>query len=113
MCCVTKPTDRTDVKGLLEADRNTAIREVPLKTESQQQWTGLHRIRSAWMRTRTARIDTLRGILREFGLVIPIGARHAVEQVRRLVEDAEVEIPDGGQQASALGVVGLHAWSRL
>ena len=88
-------TDRTDVKGLLEANRNSAIRAVPLKTESQQQLTGLHRIRSAWMGTRTARINTMRGILREFGLTIPVGAGHAVERVRRCVEDAEVEIPSG------------------
>ena len=88
-------TDRTDVKGLLEAYRNRAIRPVPLKTESQQQLTGLHRIRSAWMRTRTARINTMRGILREFGLTIPVGARHAVERVRLCVEDGEVEIPSG------------------
>jgi transposase len=88
-------TDRTDVKGLLEAHRNSAIRPVPLKTESQQQLTGLHRIRSAWMSTRTARINTMRGILREFGLTMPLGARHVVEHVRRFIEDAEVEIPDG------------------
>ena len=30
-------TDRSDVKGLLEAHRNSAIRPVPIKNESQQQ----------------------------------------------------------------------------
>ena len=30
-------TDRTDVKGMLEAWRNSDIRPVPVKTESQQQ----------------------------------------------------------------------------
>ena len=67
-------TDRSDVKGLLEAHRNSAIRPVPIKNESQQQLTALHRVRTAWMRTRTARINTMRGILREFGLTIPVGA---------------------------------------
>lgn len=39
-------TDRTDVKGILEASRNSDIHPVPVKTESQQQLTSLHRIRS-------------------------------------------------------------------
>jgi transposase len=60
-------TDRSDVKGLLEAHRNSEIRPVPIKNESQQQLTALHRVRTGWVRTRTARINTLRGILREIG----------------------------------------------
>jgi transposase len=92
---VRNKTDRSDVKGMLEAYRNSAIRAVPVKTESQQQLTGLHRMRTAWMGTRTARINAMRGILREFGLTIPVGARHVVVGVGRFIEDAEVEIPDG------------------
>jgi transposase len=46
-------TDRTDVKDMLEAGRNSDIRPVPIKTESQQQLTSLHRIRSTWMSART------------------------------------------------------------
>ena len=53
-------TDRTDVKGLLEADRNSDIHSVPVKTMAQQQLTALHRIRSRWMATRIGRINTLR-----------------------------------------------------
>ena len=71
-------TDRADVKGLFEAYRNSDIRPVPIKTLSQQQLTALHRIRSTWMRTRVTRINTVRGLLREFGFVIPVGARHLV-----------------------------------
>ena len=86
-------TDRADVKGLLEASRNSAIRPVPVKTVSQQGLTGLHRVRSAWQGTRIARINTMRGILREFGLTIPVGAARVVPQVHRFIEDAEIEIP--------------------
>src|SRR5262249_35021501 len=35
-------TDRADVKAMLEAWRNSDIRQVPVKTESQQQLTALH-----------------------------------------------------------------------
>ncbi len=87
-------TDRADVKGLLEADRNSHIHSVPVKTVAQQQLTALHRIRSRWMATRTARINTLRGLLREFGFTIPVGARHAVPLAMGIIEDAEVDLPD-------------------
>ncbi len=87
-------TDRTDVKGLLEAIRNSEIRPVPVKTVAQQQLTALHRIRSGWMATRTARINTVRGLLREFGFIIPVGAQHLVPGVMGLIEDADLEIPD-------------------
>ena len=86
-------TDRADVKGLLEADRNGDIHAVPVKTIEQQQLTGLHRIRSRWMATRVARINTLRGLLREFGFIIPVGARHVIPAATALIEDAEVDMP--------------------
>ena len=48
-------TDRTDAKGLLEAFRNDALRPVPVKSETQQALAALHRLRSTWVATRTAR----------------------------------------------------------
>ncbi len=86
-------TDRSDVKGLLEADRNAAIRPVPVKTPEQQQMTTLHRVRAGWMRTRIARINAVRGLLRELGYVIPQGAQRVVPEVRELIQDADTQIP--------------------
>jgi len=60
-------TDGADAKGLLEAVRNEGIRPVPVKSVDQHVLTSLHRMRSAWMATRTARLNTLRGLLRELG----------------------------------------------
>ena len=81
------------MKGLLEADRNSNIHSVPVKTVAQQQLTALHRIRSRWMATRIARINTLRGLLREFGFIIPVGARHVIPAATELIEDAAVDLP--------------------
>ena len=67
-------TDRADAKALLEAARNEEIHAVPVKSPAQQAVTSLHRIRTTWLRTRTARLNTLRGLLREFGVTIPVGA---------------------------------------
>jgi transposase len=86
-------TDRTDVKGMLEAWRNSAIRPVPVKTESQQQLTSLHRMRSSWMQARTQRINSARGLLREFGVIFPVGASKITNHVRHVIEDADAPIP--------------------
>ncbi len=87
-------TDSTDAKGMLEAFRNDKIHPVPVKTPEQQTLTALHRLRSMWMRSRITRINTLRGLLREFGHPIPVGAGQVVPRVWALIEDAEAEIPD-------------------
>jgi transposase len=78
-------TDRTDAKGLLEAHRNEELRPVPIKSPDQQAIMALHRMRSAWLATRTARINTVRGILRELGLVIPQGAKKVVPRTLELL----------------------------
>jgi transposase len=83
-------TDRGDAKALLEAARNDEIRTVPVKTVDQQMIASLHRVRSTWLATRTARLNTVRGLLREFGIVIPVGAQHVVPMIHALVDDARV-----------------------
>jgi len=86
-------TDRTDAKALLEVFRNDDLRPVPVKSETQQALAALHRLRSAWVATRTARLNTLRGILREFGVLIPTGAHHVGPHVRALLEDLDAGVP--------------------
>jgi len=86
-------TDRTDVKGILEASRNRDIKPVPVKDLSQQSITALHRFRSTWVATRTARLNMVRGLLRELGIFIPVGARNVVPKVSELVEDADSPLP--------------------
>ena len=87
-------TDRTDAKGILEASRNADIHPVPVKSVAQQVLTSLHRLRSGWISERTARLNALRGLLRELGLFIPVGARNVVPAVWAQLEDADAEIPD-------------------
>ena len=87
-------TDRTDTKGILEASRNEDIHPVPVKSVSQQVLTSLHRLRSGWMAERTARLNALRGLLRELGVFIPLGARQVVPTLRALIEDADSDLPD-------------------
>jgi transposase len=87
-------TDRSDAKGLLEADRNEDLCPVPVKTIEQQALMSLHRLRSAWIATRTSRLNTLRGLLRELGITIPVGAREVVPHVWAEISEVDSPIPE-------------------
>jgi transposase len=86
-------TDRTDTAGLLEADRCADIRPVPIKTPEQQGTQGLHRIREHHKANRTAAINLLRGLLREFGITIPAGADKVRPAVLNALEDGDNDLP--------------------
>jgi transposase len=86
-------TDRTDAAGLLEADRCAQIDAVPIKSPEQQGVQALHRIREQLKAQRTATINLLRGVLREFGIVIALGAAKVRPAVLAALEDGENELP--------------------
>lgn len=86
-------TDRSDAAGLVEAARCGQIAEVPLKTPRQQGLQALHRIREQLKGQRTATINLVRGLLREFGATIPNGSAKVAPAVRAVLEDGENEIP--------------------
>jgi transposase len=79
--CMRNKSDRNDTKGILEVSRNEDIRPVPVRRVAQQVITSLQRLRSDWMTKRTARRNALRGLLRELGVLIPVGARQVVPGV--------------------------------
>ena len=87
-------TDRTDAKGILEASRNDDIRSVPVKTVSQHVLTSLHRLRSRRVLERTARLNAVRGLLRELGVFIPVGSREVVPAAWSSIEDADSSLPE-------------------
>lgn len=86
-------TDRHDVAGILEADRCGDIASVPVKTPEQQGIQALHRLREHLKGERTATINLLRGILREFGVVIPVGSAKVSAAVRDALEDGDNDLP--------------------
>ncbi len=85
-------TDAADAGALIEAARCGEIRPVPVKSIEQQAIQQLHRLRSQCLGTRTARINWLRGALREFGVSIPVGARRGLCAVREALA-AESAVP--------------------
>lgn len=86
-------TDRTDAAGLLEADRCGDIRPVPIKSPDAQGVQALHRIREQLKAQRTALINLIRGLLREFGLVIASGAERVRPATLAALEDGDNDLP--------------------
>ena len=86
-------TDRADAAALIEAARCSDIRSVPIKTIEQQQIQSLHRLRSQWLSTRHRYINMLRGVLREFGIAIPLGANVAKAQIGLALAEADRGVP--------------------
>lgn len=65
--------DAADARAVWEASNDTALRRVPVKSCEQQAALAVHRVRSHWVSVRTASVNALRGLLYEFGVVIPKG----------------------------------------
>jgi transposase len=86
-------TDAADARALLEAARAGDLKPVRVKSVEQQALQALHRTRSAWMSTRTRRINALRGFCREFGLVVPEGAATGIAQIARYLADEHSGLP--------------------
>lgn len=86
-------TDRTDALGLLEAYRHAALTPVPVKSLEHQAITLMHRLRSGWMQARRARLNQIRGVLREFGVTIPVGAKHVLPRLRALWVEQPCPVP--------------------
>jgi transposase len=86
-------TDRSDADALLEAARSSQLAAVPVKTEHQQMVLSLHRMRAAWLASRTARSNTVRGLLREFGVNVPRGAHRLPATVEALLGESTCPVP--------------------
>src|SRR3546814_8561585 len=66
------------------------MRFVPLKSVEQQDLQALHRTRDRLIVQRTALINHTRGLLAEYGVVMPAGASRFRLQVDKMIEIAEL-----------------------
>jgi transposase len=85
----TNKNDAADAEAICEAVGRPNMRFVPIKNTDQQALLGLHRARQGFVAMRTAQANQIRGLLTEFGLVIPVGIRCIERKVPEFVEDAE------------------------
>jgi len=81
--------DGNDAEAICEAVARPNMRFVPVKSAEQQAILSLHRVRQGFIEQRTATINRIRGLLAEFGMVLPQRA----EQVRRAAVVVAEELP--------------------
>lgn len=87
-------TDAADAAALIEASRCHDIKPVAIKSVDQQILQQLHRLRTQWQDARKARICSLRGMLREFGVDVPVGASRGIATIREALVIADNGVPD-------------------
>ena len=63
--------DANDAAAICEAITRPHMRFVPIKDQQQQSILTLHRIRQGFIEERTASYNRLRGLIAEFGIVLP------------------------------------------
>jgi len=88
----TNKNDAADAEATCEAVSRPNMRFVPIKNIEQQSVLALHRVRQSFVKARTAQSNQIRGLLAEFGLVVPVGIANIAKRVPELIEDATNEL---------------------
>jgi transposase len=81
--------DAADARGVWTAMQQPGIKVVAIKSEEQQAVLALHRMREQLVKFRTAQTNGLRGLLTEYGEVMPQGRagikRHISGGIRAII----------------------------
>ena len=91
--------DGNDAEAICEAVQRPSMRFVPIKSVEQQAILTLHRVRQGFIEERTATINRIRGLLSEFGVVLPArahevkcGATAAAESLPTMARNAIADL---------------------
>jgi len=86
--------DYNDALAIAEAVVRPEMRFAAIKTPAQQDIQALHRLRERCLQTRTGLCNQTRGLLGEYGLVLPKGINELRRQLPRLLEDGTNGLSD-------------------
>lgn len=89
----TNKNDAADAEAICEAVGRPNMRFVPIKNAEQQAVLSLHRARQGFVKARTAQANQIRGLLSEYGIIIPQGIGHIAKRLPEIIEDGENGIP--------------------
>jgi len=89
----TNKNDAADAEAICEAVGRQNMRFVPMKNAEQQAVLSLHRARQGFVKARTAQANQIRGLLTEYGIVIPQGIGHIAKRLPEIMEDGENDLP--------------------
>ena len=79
--------DAADAAAICEAVQRPSMRFVAIKSEEQQSRLMVHRARQGFVEQRTATINRIRGLLSEFGIVLPLKAEVVRREACQHLED--------------------------
>jgi transposase len=94
----TNKNDAADAEAICEAVSRPSMRFVPIKSGEQQAVLALHRARQGFVKARTAQANQIRGLLAEYGIVVPQGISHIAKRVPIILEDDENDLPGAFRQ---------------
>jgi transposase len=84
--------DTRDAEAICEAVTRPTMRFVPIKQLAQQDIQALHRVRARLIKARTALVHEIRGLLSEYGIVLPQGMTKFRTSIVRQLEDAQAQL---------------------
>jgi len=90
---VGNKNDVADAKGIWTAMQQPGMKRVAVKTKGQQSVLSLHRMREQLVKFRTAQTNGLRGLLAEFGEVMPKGRAALKQQLPDCLARLSEQVP--------------------
>lgn len=87
-------TDANDALAVVEATRRSDLKLAPLKSVEQQGLQSIQRSRELLVQNRVSLSNHVRGLLMEFGIVMPQGWAALHRRIPKILEDGENELPD-------------------
>jgi transposase len=89
----TNKNDVADAEAICEAVTRPNMRFVAVKNVEQQAILAVHRARQGFVKARTAQGNQIRGLLSEFGIVLPKRIAAITQGMPEILEDAENGLP--------------------
>jgi len=87
----SQKNDTNDAEAICEAVGRPNMRFVTAKPVAQQDMLAAHRIRTELVRQRTAKANQIRGLLAEYGVIVPVG----INALRRVLPDIQEDAENG------------------
>ena len=106
----TNKNDMADAEAICEAVSRPNMRFVAIKNVEQQAILSVHRARQGFVKARTAQGNQIRGLLAEFGIVIPQGISSITKQVPEILEDGENGLPGAMHESARMAVSWRRGW---
>lgn len=85
--------DLSDAQAIWSTAHVPGLRWVPVKSAQQQAVLSSHRARAQWVKVRTQTVNALRGLLYEFGVVLPGGRQAGLKAMRGHRAEIDDQLP--------------------